>query len=57
MSIDWANENIELLEYILQSLAIFKITFVIILAQNIKDNKPYTISLKYKNFRDIFEKV
>ena len=40
--IDWANGSIELLEHILQFLAIFKVTFATTLAQNIKDNKPYT---------------
>ena len=55
--IDWANRSIELPEYILQSLAISKITFTTTLAQNVKDNKLYTIPLEYKNFRDIFDKA
>ena len=55
--IDWANGSIELLEHILQSLAISKVTFATTLAQNVKDNKPYTISPEYRDFRDIFDKA
>ena len=55
--IDWANRSIELLEHILQSLAIFKVIFAITLAQNIKDNKSHTIPPEYRDFRDIFNKA
>ena len=55
--IDWANGSIELPEHILQSLAISKVTFAITLAQNIKDNKSYTILPEYRDFRNIFDKV
>ena len=55
--IDWANRSIELLEHILRSLTIFKVTFVTTLAQNIKDNEPHTIPLKYRDFRDVFDKA
>ena len=55
--IDWANGSIELPEHILRSLAISKVTFITTLAQNVKDNKPYTILPKYRNFRDIFDKA
>ena len=57
LQIDWANESIELLEYVLQSLAISKVTFATTLAQNVKDNKPYTIPPEYRDFRDVFNKV
>ena len=55
--IDWANRSIELLEHILQSLAIFKVIFATTLAQNIKDTKPYIIPPGYRDFRDIFDKA
>ena len=55
--IDWANGSIKLSKHILQSLAISKITFAITLAQNVKDNKPYTIPPEYRDFRDVFDKV
>ena len=52
--IDWANGSIELPEHILRSLAISKVTFATTLAQNVKDNEPYTIPLEYRDFRDVF---
>ena len=55
--INWANGNIELPEHILRFLAISKVTFATTLAQNIKNNKPHTILLEYRDFRDIFNKV
>ena len=55
--IDQVNESIELLEYILQSLTIFKVTFAITLAQNIKNNESHTILLEYRDFKDIFNKA
>ena len=38
-------------------MAISKVTFITTLAQNIKDNKPYTILPEYRDFRDIFDKA
>ena len=38
-------------------MAISKVTFATTLAQNVKDNEPYTIPLEYKDFRDIFDKA
>ena len=38
-------------------MTISKVTFAIALAQNVKDNKPYTILPEYKNFKDVFDKV
>ena len=55
--IDWANRSIELLEHILQSLAIFKVIFATTLAQNVKDNKSHTIPPEYRDFRDVFDKA
>ena len=55
--IDWANRSIELLEHILQSLAIFKVIFATTLAQNVKDNKSHTIPPEYRDFKDVFNKA
>ena len=55
--IDWANGSIELLEHILRSLAISKVTFTITLAQNIKDNKHNTIQPEYREFRKVYNKA
>ena len=55
--INQANGSIELLEHILRSLAISKVTFITTLAQNVKDNKSHTIPLEYRDFRDIFDKA
>ena len=55
--IDWTNKSIELPEYILQSLAISKVTFITTLVQNVKDNELYTIPLQYRDFRDVFDKA
>ena len=55
--INWANQSIELSEYILQFLAISKVTFTTTLAQNVKDNKLYIIPLEYRDFRDVFNKA
>ena len=55
--INQANKSIELPEYILQFLAISKVTFTTTLAQNVKDNELYTIPLEYRDFRDVFDKA
>ena len=55
--IDWVNGSIELQKYILQSLTISKVTFATTLAQNVKDNEPYTILPEYRDFRDVFDKA
>ena len=38
-------------------MAISKVTFITTLAQNVKNNKPYTIPPEYKDFRDVFNKA
>ena len=38
-------------------MAISKITFATTLAQSVKDNESYTISPKYKDFKDVFDKA
>ena len=38
-------------------MTISKVTFATTLAQNIKDNKPHTIPLEYRDFRDVFNKA
>ena len=55
--IDWANRIIELPEYILWPLTIFKIIFATTQAQNIENNKPHTILSEYRDFKDIFDKA
>ena len=38
-------------------MAISKVTFATTLAQNVKDNEPYTIPPEYRDFRDVFDKA
>ena len=38
-------------------MTISKVTFVITLAQNVKNNKPHTIPPEYRDFKDIFDKA